>query len=198
MSTQPVPQSGFFTYLPKVRASLPPAEFRQRLRETMLADPHMKLAEIASALGVTRQAVGQMVGRLDRPRRTAPRKEQARARLNDLRKRVSQGEPAARAAAALAISLPQAYRLGFRAHAVRPTHGTQERLASGCNCWQCRRAGGLALPRSPSTPQQRAEALDWLAWTDPDDGRSLSQAKIGALTGISQAAVSRLARSEKA
>jgi hypothetical protein len=48
------------------------------------------------------------------------------------------------------------------------------------------------------TPQQRAEALDWLAWTDPEDGRCLSQVKIGALTKISQAAVSRLARLEKA
>jgi predicted XRE-type DNA-binding protein len=48
------------------------------------------------------------------------------------------------------------------------------------------------------TPQQRAEALDWLAWTDPDDGRGLSQAKIGAVVGIGQAAVSRLARLEKA
>ena len=33
------------------------------------------------------------------------------------------------------------------------------------------------------TPQQRAEALDWLAWTDPDDGRGLSQAKIGTVGG---------------
>ena len=184
MSTQPV--------------SVVPSISHQNLRAFLLAHPQVTLTQTALKLGVTRQAVGQMVGRLDRPRRTAPRKEQARARLDDLRKRVSQGEPAARAAAALEISLNQAYRLGFRAHAVRSPHDTQARLASGCDCWRCRRAGGLAIPRSPMTPQQRAEALDWLAWTDPDDGRGLSQAKIGAVVGIGQAAVSRLARLEKA
>jgi len=77
----------------------------------------------------------------------------------------------------------------------RPPHGSQGKLRGGCGCWRCRRAGGIALPRGPRTgPARRAAVEDWLAWTDPDDGTTLTQAEVGRLVGVGQGAVSRIAR----
>jgi hypothetical protein len=54
---------------------------------------------------------------------------------------------------------------------------------------------GAAVPRAGKvSAKQRARALDWLAWADPDDGRRLSQTEIGKMVGIGQMAVSRISR----
>ena len=193
----------FLGILRKARASMTPTEFRLHLRETMLADPHLTLHQVAQALGVTRQRVSLLVGRLDRPcctdpsyPRPAPRKAEASRHLGELIARVQAGEPAGHAASALGISLGMATKLGFRSRLVHPPHGTQSRLAKGCNCWRCRRSGGIALPRGPKTgPGARAAVEDWLAWVNPEDGTGLTQVEIGRLVGIGQGAVSRIARS---
>jgi hypothetical protein len=113
----------------------------------------------------------------------------------DLRARVAAGESAESAAQVLKISLPMAMQLGFRAKDVRPAHGTKARWQMGCNCWRCRRVAGVAVPRARKvSAKQRATALDWFAWVDPDDGRRLSQAEIGKMVGIGQMAVSRISR----
>ena len=179
------------------RIALPPFEFRARLRRHLLAEPSVTLRQVASALGVSRQAVGALVGRLDRPTcahpdRPAPRRDQARARLAELTARVAAGESAESAAGGLGISLAQAARLGFRAKEVRPPHGKGR---ANCDCWRCRRAAGVARPRGRrAEAAQREAALDWLAWVDPDEGTALTQAEIGRLAGVRQSAVSRLAR----
>lgn len=189
--------------LSDARVNMSPAEFRERLRGHMVANPTLTLRSVAQALGVTRQCVSQMVGRLDRPScahpdRPAPRKDAARHALPQLVKRVKSGEPAEKAAAALGISLPQAIRLGFRSKVARPPHGTQSRIDSGCNCWRCRKSGGIALPRGPkSGPIRQAAVLDWLAWSDPDEGTKLTQTVIGKLAGVAQGAVSRIFRAQE-
>ena len=186
--------------LAQARHDLPGPEFRARLREAMLATPQITLSQVAAQLGVTRQAVNQLVGKLDRPscaspNRPAPKLEQARRRLEELVERVRAGESADHAAADLGISLAQAMRLGFRSKAVRPAHGTQARLAHGCDCWRCRRAAGRARPRGRRVDlRQQAEVLDWLAYRDPDDETALTQAEVGRLVGVGQPVVSRIAR----
>lgn len=186
--------------IPEARASLPPDVFRAVLRKTLLEHPEVTLREVAKQLGVTRQRVSLIVGRLDRPScahpdRPAPKKEHAARLLPQLVSRVRAGEAAEHAARELGVSLAQAARLGFRSREVRPPHGTQGRLKSGCDCWRCRRAGGIALPRGPRAgARTRAEVADWLAWTDPENGCGLTQAEIGRLAGVGQGAVSRIAR----
>jgi predicted XRE-type DNA-binding protein len=55
--------------------------------------------------------------------------------------------------------------------------------------------GGLRTGRGPRTSAaQKAAVEDWLAYTDPDDNKGLSQAKVAGLVGVGQAAVSRIAR----
>jgi predicted XRE-type DNA-binding protein len=187
--------------LSDARAALPPEEFRQRLRQHLLDHPDLTLRDVAQELGVTRQRVGLMVGKLDRPTcaevgpRPAPKREAASKRMAELQTRVARGESAERAAASLGISLAAATKLGFSAKAVRPPHGTQARVEAGCPCWRCRRAAGVALPRGPrASAEQRAAVENWLAWVDPETGRGLSQTEIGRLVGIGQGAVSRIAR----
>ena len=140
--------------LPGLRASLPPPEFRARLRSLLLDHPDLPLHQVAAALGVTRQRVSQMAGPLSRhdcahppSPRPAPEREKAQRGLTDLVERVRAGESAAAAAASLGISLSAASALGFRVREVRPAHGTREREAGGewdggrgCGCWRCRRA----------------------------------------------------------
>lgn len=184
-----------------LKGSLPPPVFRARLRQTLLARPDLKLKQVAHALGVTRQAVGQMVGRLDRSpcagfNRAAPKREKAAKALAELEKRVSTGVSLTQATQDLGISRSQVMRLGFRVKAVRPTHGTAARAAQGCNCWRCRRVAGITVPRGTrqSSARRTTQVLDWLAWTDPDTGEPLAQARVGYLTGMRQSAVSRIAR----
>ena len=183
------------------RDALSPIGFRWRLREHLLTNPQITIQQVASSLGVTRQRVSWLVGPLGRPAccapgpRSAPRREQAAARLADLRQRVAEGESADSAAKGLGISLAEAWRLGFRAKEARPVHGTWERAKVGCNCWKCRRVAGVAQPRSPRmTPSQIVGVHDWLAWSCPDSGVGLSQVAIGKLAGVGQGAVSRAAR----
>jgi hypothetical protein len=126
--------------------------------------------------------------------------------LAELRARVAVGESASAVAKELGFGLSAAAVLGFRAKAVKPLHGTWERAREkigvdgevvqlGCNCWRCRRVAGLAVPRGPRiTAAQKEQIIDWLAWTDPDDGRGLSQTEIGGLVGVGQMAVSRVAQ----
>lgn len=186
----------------QARTDLPPEEFRTRLRSHLLDHPGLTLAQVAQHLNVTRQRVGLLVGKLNRPtcahpNRPAPKREAAKLKLAQLTAKVKAGKPADAAAKELSISLPMAMRLGFRARNAHPPHGTQIRLAKGCDCWRCRRAGGIALPRGPRTgPARRAAVLDWLAWLDPDSGEGLRQVEIGRLAGVAQAAVSRIARME--
>jgi hypothetical protein len=197
--------------LPKARATLPPAEFRNQLRSYMLDHPGVTLRRVAETLDVTRQRASILVGPLNRPNccradRLAPERERAAAEMTSLVERVAAGEPAGPVARELGISLSMAMRLGFRAKEVRPPHGTWERAREkigvdgevvqlGCNCWRCRRVAGLAVPRGPrTTVAQKAEIEEWLAWVDPDDGYGLSQAEIGKLVGVGQMAVSRVAR----
>lgn len=191
MSTQPLT-------IPEARARLSPVEFRATLRRTLIEHPHLTLKTVANTLGVTRQRVNLMVGALGRPscarpNKPAPRKEQARAKLAELKARVQAGETAEQAAAALGISLNQAMQLGFRVKEIRPPHGSNKRTE--CRCWRCRHAGGIALPRGPRTGAAKKEAvLDWLAWADPDTGDGLRQVTIGRLAGVAQPVVSRIAR----
>jgi hypothetical protein len=136
----------------------------------------------------------------------APERAKAEACLTELRARVAAGESASAVAKELGFSLSAAAVLGFRAKAVKPLHGTWERAREkigvdgevvqlGCNCWRCRRVAGLAVPRGPRiTAAQKEQIIDWLAWTDPDDGRGLSQTEIGGLVGVGQMAVSRVAQ----
>jgi predicted XRE-type DNA-binding protein len=187
--------------LQSARSLLPANDFRHRLRHTLLSNPTITLRQVAQALGVTRQRAGSLVGRLNRPTcaepgpRPAPQRDRAASRLEELKIRVQAGEPAARAARELGISLPVAMHLGFRAKAIRPPHGTWDRAKTNCNCWRCRVVSGLATPRGPRTSAaQKAAVEDWLAYTDPDDNKGLSQAKVAGLVGVGQAAVSRIAR----
>lgn len=185
--------------IPEARASLPIHEFRQALRQTLLENPDVTLQEVADQLGVTRQRVSLMVGRLGRPtcahpNRPAPKKELAAQLLPQLIERVRRGEPAEKAAAKLGISLAQAMRLGFRAKQALPPHGTAAR-AEHCSCWRCRRATGQVRTRGRrADPAKLAQVHDWLAWTDPETGQPLSQFEIGRLAGVAQGAVSRIAR----
>jgi predicted XRE-type DNA-binding protein len=191
--------------LAQARIDLPPEEFRTRLRSHLLSNPSLTLAQVAQQLGLKRQRISQMVGRLNRPNassplfmRLAPKTERARLKLPELTQRVARGESAKRAAQKLGISLAQAYKLGFRSKLCRPPHGTATR-AQHCRCWRCRRTQGVAIQRGPkiNTPQRMA-IEDWLAWSDPQDGRTLTQQEIARLVGSSQGAVSRISRSEYA
>jgi hypothetical protein len=193
---------GLSLSLAQARVDLPREEFRYRLRKRLLDHPGLTLAQVARELQVSRQRIGSLVGRLNRPDctqvpRPAPRKDEAARLLPELTARVRAGESAEKAARELGVSLAQTMRLGFRVRdrAVRPPHGTQARFAAGCPCYRCRRVGGLALPRGPRTgPGRRAAILDWLAWRDPDTGLELRQTQIARLAGVHQPLVSRLAR----
>ena len=186
--------------LVQARVDLPPEEFRQRLRSHLQDHPGLTLAQVGRAMGVTRQRVSLMVGPLARPNccqadHPAPKRDQAARHLAELRARVAAGESASSAAKALGISLLAALRLGFRVKAVRPPHGHEARAWLGCDCWLCRRAAGVSRRRSARAgARTKAEIHDWLAWADPIDGKSLSQAAVGKLVGVGQAAVSRVAR----
>ena len=198
--------------LEPARLTLSPPEFRAHLRHYLLEHPHITLRRVADQLGVSRQKVGWLAGRLYRPScclpgpRPAPERAKAEACLAELRARVAVGESASAVAKELGFSLSAAAALGFRAKAVKPLHGTWERAREkigvdgevvqlGCNCWRCRRVAGLAVPRGPRiTAAQKAGILDWLAWVDPADGNKLSQVVIGALVGVGQMAVSRVSQ----
>ena len=196
--------------LEPARLTLSPPEFRAHLRHYLLEHPHVTLRRVADSLGVSRQKVGWMAGRLHRPScclpgpRSAPERAKAEARLAELRARVAAGESASAVAKELGFSLSAAAALGFRAKAVKPLHGTWERARGGgggesprppCNCWRCRMVAGLAVPRGPrTTAAQKEQITDWLAWTDPDDGRGLSQTEIGRLVSVGQMAVSRVSQ----
>ena len=217
----PAPASGHFPTpspifhladLEPARLTLSPPEFRAHLRHYLLEHPHVTLRRVADSLGVSRQKVGWMAGRLHRPScclpgpRSAPERAKAEACLIELRARVAAGESASAVAKELGFSLSAAAALGFRAKAVKPLHGTWERAREkigvdgevvqlGCSCWRCRMVAGLAVPRGPRiTAAQKAQIIDWLVWVDPDDGRGLSQAVIGGLVGVGQMAVSRVAQ----
>ena len=179
----------------QIRDTLAPEEFRLRLRKHLLDHPGLTLAQVARELKLTRQRVGSLVGRLDRPRHFAVKREQARSRMVELRIRVAGGESAKKAAEGLGVSLTAARKLGLRVKSIRPVHGTRERAAV-CDCWRCRRAAGVALQRGPRMSETEKAAIeDLLAWRDPDDEAPLTQAAIGKLVGVGQAAVSRVARS---
>jgi hypothetical protein len=184
--------------LPTARDLLSTQDFRLRLRRTLLDRPNLTLATVAQALGVTRQYVGALVGRLDRPTcarhdKPGPKRDQALSHIKELTARVARGESAEAAARALGISLPAAAKLGFRARGIKPAHGGGRK---DCFCWRCKKAQGLATPRGPkSGAATRAKVEDWLAWADPYDGTQLTQATIGRLAGTHQGAVSRIARS---
>ena len=198
--------------LEPARLTLSPPEFRAHLRHYLLEHPHVTLRRVADSLGVSRQKVGWLAGRLHRPScclpgpRSAPERAKAEACLTELRARVAAGESASAVAKELGFSLSAAAALGFRAKDVKPLHGTWERAREkigadgevvqlGCNCWRCRMVAGLAVPRGPRiTAAQKAEVLDWFVWVDPDDGRGLSQTEIGRLVGVGQMAVSRVAQ----
>lgn len=173
------------------------------LRKLFLLRPDLTLAKVAKALGITRQRVSLLVGPLGRPNcathpdHPAPKRDQAAKLLPILEARVRQGEAAEHVAAELGISLTMAMSLGFRTHSVRPSHGTQARAAQGCNCWRCRRAAGIALPRGPrSGIEVRVRVLDWCAWSDPDTEEKLTQAAVARLAGTTQPVVSRISRLE--
>ena len=157
MTSQPNPAQSSALY--RVRATLPPEEFRAQLRQTMLDDPSLTLRKVAEALGVTRQRVGLMVGPLGRPTcaypgpRPSPRRDEALKRLLELELRVQAGESAEQAARDLGISVSAVWHLGFRSRDVRRAHGTMERSREGCNCWRCRRASGVAVPRGKRTAE---------------------------------------------
>jgi hypothetical protein len=176
------------------RGLLSPADFRLRLRKTMLSNPNLTLLQVARALGVTRQCVGGLVGRLDRPTgKPAIKTEKAREKLAELCSRVAAGESAVQAAKELGIRLAQVYASGFRAHGVKPMHGGGKK---DCNCYRCRCAAGIARRRSPRMrPERLGTVLDLLAWRDPDDNTSLTQVTIGRMANCSQGTVSRIARS---
>lgn len=196
----PVPLS-----LAQARVDLPPEEFRTRLRSYLLDHPNITLQQVARQLNVSRQAVFQIVGRLNRPdctsplfMRLAPKMQQAKEKLPELTQLVAQGLSAERAAAQLGISLPQAYQSGFRTRSIRSAHGTPAR-ARHCHCGRCRRSTGSITSRGRrvNTPQRLA-IEDWLAWSDPQDGSRLTQQEIAQLVGISQGAVSRISRAAHA
>jgi hypothetical protein len=198
MTRDPIPplpsQTLSVSSLVTARDLLSPADFRLRLRRTLLSNPSLTLKQVAQALGVTRQCVGAIVGKLNRPTgKPAIKREQARSKLTELRTRVAAGESAEHAAKELGISLGQAMTLGFRAHGIKPAHGSGNRAA--CRCWRCRRAAGIAVPRGPRLSDvHKAQVLDLLAWRDPDSGEGLSQRRIGEMVGAGQAAISRIAR----
>ena len=184
-----------------LRQTLPPPDFRLALRCYLLDHPQVRLQRVADELGITRQRVGWLAGRLRRPNccpagpRSALEMEKAAAGLAELTRRVAAGEPATRVAAELDLSLSQAARLGFRAKAVKPLHGEWERVRLGCGCWRCRRVAGVAVPRGPRiTAEQQAAVLDWCAWVDPDSGEGLSRREVGRLVGVGPRAVDRVAR----
>ena len=183
----------------------------------MLDRPDLTLRSVADSLGLTRQRVSAMVGPLGRPNcatnpnRSSPVRDQTQKHLKELAKRVAKGQPAAQAARDLGISLNAAWKLGFRVKLIRPPHGTAARATSAitstststststrCNCRRCRRAIGVTRSyHKTSSAQQIArqvQILDWLAWTDPDDGSHLTQDQIGRLVGTRQCVVSRIAR----
>jgi hypothetical protein len=200
--------------LEPARLTLSPPEFRAHLRHYLLEHPHVTLRRVGDSLGVSRQKVGWMAGRLWRPScclpgpRSAPERAKAASCLTELHTRVAAGESASAVAKELGFSLSIAVALGFRTKEVRPPHGTWERARGGgrggsgsesprppCNCWRCRRVAGVSVPRGTrTTPTQKEQVIDWLAWTDPDDGKNLSQAVIGALVGVGQMAVSRVSQ----
>lgn len=175
------------------RDLLSPADFRLRLRKTLLANPSLTLLQVARELKVTRQCVGAIVGRLNRPTgKPAIKREQAKSKMAELRTRVAAGESAEHAAKELGVSLGQAYVLGFRSRETKPAHGGGRK---DCFCWRCKKAQGLAVPRGPRMrPEQVNTALDLLAYVDPDSGEGLSQRRIGELVGAGQVAISRIAR----
>jgi hypothetical protein len=156
---------------------------------------------VAKQLNLKRQRVAQIVGKLNRPdctsplfMRLAPKTEEAKQKLPELTRLVSQGLSAERAAAQLQISLPMAINLGFRSRPLKHPHGTPAR-ATQCNCWRCRRLTHQTIHRGRhADTNTRAQVLDWSAWTEPFTGESLSQAQIGKLAGASQGAVSRVTR----
>ena len=183
-----------------LRQTLPPPDFRLALRRYLLDHPQVRLQRVASELGVSRQKVGWLAGRLNRETcclagpRQALEREKAAALLPRLRERVAAGEPAAKVARELGLSMSTVAALGFRVRAIRPAHGTWDRARKGCNCWRCRAVAGLTVPRGPRIPvEQVAEVVDWLAWVDPDTGERLRQVEIGRLVGVGQSAVSRVA-----
>ena len=141
MSTQPT------LSIPEARAQLAPADFRLALRRTLLDNPALKLQEVATQLGVSRQAVGAMVGRLDRPtcahpNRPAPKREAAKMKLADLSKRVAAGEsPRAAAMASGSVSQPRRSWAGGRKASARRTAKAAPAATAGA-------AAGLSV--SPS------------------------------------------------
>lgn len=182
------------------RATLSPEAFRARLRRHMLDHPSLTLAQVAEELGRTRQRISSFVGKLNRSNcaqpgpRLSPKRDEAARRMLELELRVQNGESAESAAKELGISLNQAAQLGFKSRAIRsPAHGSGNRR--GCNCWRCRKAKGIVLPRGPKTPVGKTAAiLDWCAWRDPDDGRALTQQEVARLCGVVQPVVSRIAK----
>jgi len=206
MSSQPIPIPVHPPSIPLVldliqeaRAQLSPSEFRLNLRRALLAHPDLKLKHVATRLGVTRQRVSLLVGRLNRPTctsadRAAPKRDQAAEKMAFLKQRVALGESAQHAAAQLQISLNQARTLGFKVRQVRSAHGKGRQ---DCNCWRCRRALGVTLPRGlKSGSIKQSQVLDWLAYRDPDTNEPLTQAQIGRLAGVAQPMVSRIARKQ--
>ena len=176
---------------------LPPADFRLRLRKTLLANPSLTLRQVAQILGITKQRVSAMVGRLNRPTcarldKPAPRRDEARAKMAELKKRVAAGESAERVAQEFGISLAQAYKLGFRSKSEKPMHGGGRK---DCRCWRCRKASGIAVPRARLGVAQKAAVLDLLAYNDPYTGEGLTQKQIAGLLGTNQNTVSRISRS---
>jgi predicted XRE-type DNA-binding protein len=181
----------------QARADLPPEQFRQRLRDHLKANPGLTLAQVAHQLKVSRQYVSQLVGKLNRPNaasplffRMAPKTEQARQKLPEMRARVARGDSAEQAAAKLGISVNRAYYLGFRSKTIRKQHGSR----SNCACWRCRKAHGLVIPRMRINEKFRAEIMDLLVWSDPFTAEELTQSEVARLLGTNQSAVSRVAR----
>ena len=185
------PHPGFIS---QIRA-LPPEEFRTRLRKHLIDHPGLTLAQVAKELETSRQYVGALVGRLNRPRHFAVKQEQAKQKMVELRTRVAGGESAEHAAEGLGISLAAARKLGLRVKSIRPAHGSLERGALGCSCWRCRRAAGVAVSRARLDTTQKAAVLDLLAYNDPDTGEVLTQKQIAGLLGTNQNTVSRISRS---
>ena len=181
----------------QARHDLPPEEFRQRLRSHLKANPGLTLAQVARQLNISRQAVHQITGKLNRPNassplffRTAPKTEQAKQKLPELNSMVARGDSAEQAAAKLGISINRAYALGFRSKTIRKPHGQNR---TGCNCTRCRKAHGLAIPRNRIDSTMQAQILDWAAWSEPFTGEGLAQGEIARLLGVSQMTVSRTA-----
>jgi hypothetical protein len=140
--------------LQQARVDLPPEEFRTRLRSHLLKSPGLTLAQVARELKVSRQCVSQLVGKLNRPdcasplfMRLAPKQEAARAQMAELKRRVAAGEAAESVARSLGFSLAAATRIGFRALAHRPVHGSEAMWDRGCRCWRCRRGAGVVETR---------------------------------------------------